>query len=186
MIDFKILIEGYTSGEAGGRSCSTITLIRDGKMNMIIDPGTVPDQRVLIDALAEENLSVHDINVVGITHAHTDHYRNAGMFPEAKIIDYWGWWCGNIWEKSDGKASNNVKILKTPGHSDDGITFLARTNDGIIAVCGDVFWKKDFPKKDPYATDSGKLAKSRQLILRKADWIIPGHGGIFENLKSEN
>ncbi len=179
MPTIKILIEGYTSGDTGGRSCSTVVLVRDGKINMIIDPGTLSKQDILVRELKKEGLSVDDINIVGLTHAHTDHNRNVGMFKKAKVIDYWGWWEGDVWNKSDGKVSNNIKILKTPGHSDDSITFMIKTYKGLVAICGDVFWKKDYPKKDPYVTNSLKLKKSRELILKKADYIIPGHGKIF-------
>jgi len=185
MATVKILIEGYTSGDTGGRSCSTIVLVCDGKLNMVIDPGTVAKPEVLIRELKKEGLSVNDINVVGITHAHTDHNRNVGMFPKAKVIDYWGWWEGDMWTKSDGKVLGDIRILNTPGHSDDSITFLIKTDKGLIAVCGDVFWKKDSPKKDPYATNALKLKKNRKLILEKADYIIPGHDGIFKNSKFE-
>ena len=180
MAIIKILIEGYTSGETGGKSCSTIILVQDGDLNMIIDPGTVSDPQILTDALAKENLSVEDIDIVGITHAHTDHNRNVGVFPKAKVLDFWGWWEGDIWTKFDSKISDSIQILKTPGHSDDSITFLVQTNDGVIAICGDVFWTKEGPKKDPYATDHDQLNKSRQLVLEKSDWIIPGHGKIYK------
>jgi len=179
MTSVKILIEGYTSGKTEERSCSTITLVQDGDLNMVIDPGTVSDPQILTDALAKENLSVNDIDIVGLTHAHTDHNRNVGMFPKAKVLDYWGWWDGDLCTDADEKITDNISIINTPGHSDDSITFLVQTNDGVIAICGDVFWKKDFPVKDPYATNLDELEKSRQLVLKKANWIIPGHGKIF-------
>lgn len=184
MTTVKILIKGYTSGDTNGRSCSTVVLVRDGKIKMIIDPGTLSKPDILVRELKKEGLSVDDINIVGLTHAHTDHNRNVGMFTKAKVIDYWGWWKGDIWTKSDGKVSDNIKILKTPGHSDDSITFLIKTDKGLVAVCGDVFWKENKPKKDPYANNPDQLIKSRKLVLTKADWIIPGHGNIFENLKN--
>ena len=62
---------------------------------------------------------------------------------------------------------------------------LVKTEQGIIAIVGDVFWKKDFPEKDPYATDKEKLKKSRALVLAKADFIIPGHGKMYETEKDD-
>jgi glyoxylase-like metal-dependent hydrolase (beta-lactamase superfamily II) len=179
MATAKILIEGYTSNETEERSCSTITLIKDGDLNMIVDPGTVSDPQILIDALAKENLSISDIDIIGLTHAHTDHNRNVGMFPYAKVLDYWGWWEGDLCTDAGKKITDNIQILKTPGHSDDSITFLVRTDEGIVAICGDVFWKEDFPEKDPYANNPEQLIKSRELVIEKADWIIPGHGKAF-------
>ena len=69
---------------------------------------------------------------------------------------------------------------RTPGHSYDSITLLVKTNNGIVAICGDVFWKEDFPKDDPYASNKEKLEESRKKILEVADWIIPGHGKMFK------
>ena len=50
----------------------------------------------------------------------------------------------------------------------------------VNAICGDVFWKKDFPENDPYASDKEKLRDSRKMILELADWVIPGHGKMFK------
>ena len=180
MTTVKILIEGYVCDETGGKTCSTITLVKDGDLNMIVDPGTVSDPKVLINVLAKENLSVEDINIIGLTHSHIDHSRSTGMFPKAKILDHTGSWEGDIWTELNNKVTDNIQILKTPGHSDDSITFLVQTDEGVIAICGDVFWKENEPKKDPYAVDHDQLNKSRQLILNKVDYIIPGHGGKFK------
>jgi len=70
--------------------------------------------------------------------------------------------------------------MKTPGHSYDGITLFIKTKEGIIAICGDIFWEKNSPKDDPYAQDKEKLKESRKKILELADWIIPGHGKMWK------
>ena len=170
----------YTSIDTKGRSCSTVTLVRDNGITMVIDPGTLPGQKVLIDALKKEGLSIDDINVVGLTHSHMDHFRNIGMFPKAKIIDYWGWWTSDRWKKCDGKVSENISILGTPGHTKGSITFLVETDKGKIAICGDVLWKNDLLHKDPFAEDLKELEKSRKKVLEIADYIIPGHGKMFK------
>lgn len=135
---------------------------------------------MLNDKLKEEGLSVNDINIVFITHSHIDHYRNIGMFPEAKTLEYYGLWDKNTVEDWREQFSEDLKIIKTPGHSLDSLTFLVKTNDGVVAVCGDVFWKKDFPKNDEYAVDNEKLKESRKIVLESADWIIPGHAGMYK------
>lgn len=180
MAQVKVLMEGYTSGEADEHSCSTIVLVRYNKKSMVVDPGTMPDQKLLINSLKKEGLSVDDIDVVFITHSHMDHYRNIGMFPKAKALDYWGWWDGDVWSECTGKITEELSIVKTPGHNYDGITLLVKTDKGVIAICGDVFWKKDFPKDDPYANDKEKLKDSRKKVLELADWVIPGHGKMFK------
>ncbi|GAF90765.1 unnamed protein product [marine sediment metagenome] len=181
MAKVKVLIEGYTSGETGGHSCSTIVLVEDKNIKMIVDPGTLPDQKLLTEKLKEAGLNIESINVVCITHSHMDHYRNIGMFPKAKALDYWGWWEGDVWKKGEAKITENIKIINTPCHSDDNITLLVKTKKGVVAICGDVFWKENFPKDDPYASNKKKLKQSRKKILQIADWIIPGHGKMFKN-----
>jgi glyoxylase-like metal-dependent hydrolase (beta-lactamase superfamily II) len=176
----KILIKGYCSIDSNGHSCSTVTLVQDAKMKMIVDPGTLKSQKILINALKKEKLSVNDINVVYITHSHIDHYRNIGMFPKAKSLDFYGWYKGDYWQPCNRKITKNIKLIKTPGHNSNSTTLLVKTEKGVIAICGDVFWKKDYPKKDSYASDPKKLAASRKKLLKIADYIIPGHGDMFK------
>ena len=180
MAEVKILVEGYTSAESSEeRTCCTITLVKDKGIIMVVDPGTLRDQKILVGALRKESLSINDVNVVCITHSHMDHYRNIGMFPKARAIDYWGIWEGDYVEDVKPQLSKDIQIIKTPGHNYDGIALLVKTDKGIVAVCGDVFWKENYPKDDPYASDKKKLEESRKKLLGMADWIIPGHGKMF-------
>ena len=182
MAEVKVLIEGYAAADSAGgeKTCATISLIKDGDNRIIVDPGILENQKMLVDKLKEEGLSTGDINIVFITHSHIDHHRNIGMFPEAKTLEYYGLWDKNIVQDWREQFSEDIKIIKTPGHSMDGLTLMVKTADGVVAVCGDVFWKKDFPEEDPYASDSEKLKESRKLVLESADWIIPGHAGMFK------
>lgn len=181
MAEVKVLVKGYTSADSEGRACSTVSLIRDKNIIMVCDPGTVKNQEVIKQALAKENLRIEDVNFVFITHSHIDHYRNIGMFPKAKTLEYFGIWDedkdGIDWEE---QFTENIRIIKTPGHNYDGLTLLVKTKQGVIAVCGDVFWKENFPDEDPYASDSKKLKESRKFVLKEADFIVPGHGDIFK------
>jgi glyoxylase-like metal-dependent hydrolase (beta-lactamase superfamily II) len=178
-----ILIKGYYTPEGTrGHACSTVTLIEDKEWKIVVDPGTLSEPKILIDALKKRNLSPDDINVVCITHSHIDHYKYVGLFPKAKILEYYGWWQGDFWSETEtsGIINDNIQIIKTPGHSHDSITLLVKTHKGTVAICGDVFWKKNYPKDDPYASDNFLLKKSRQKLLKIADYIIPGHGNIFK------
>ncbi len=185
MAEVKILVEGYTNADSvaeGGeeKSCPTITLVRDQDVIMVVDPGILEDQKILIDKLNEENLTIDDVNVVCITHSHIDHYRNIGMFPRTKTLEYWGLWDKNTVEDWKEQFTENIRIVKTPGHNYDGLTLLVKTERGVVAICGDVFWKENFPEDDPYASDKEKLIESRKKILEIADWVIPGHGKMYK------
>jgi glyoxylase-like metal-dependent hydrolase (beta-lactamase superfamily II) len=196
--EVKILIEGCTNAdhvaETGEeKTCPTITLVRDNDIIMVVDPGILEDQKILVDALAKERLTINDVNVVCITHSHIDHYRNIGMFPKAKTLEFYGLWDKNTVEDWHEQFSSNIQVLRTPGHDRTGITILVTTGPdsgypGVVAVCGDIFWKENYPedpRDDKYASDSKQLAESRKSILKMADWIIPGHAGIYKNKRGE-
>jgi len=192
--EVKILVEGKTNADSIAetgeeRTQPTITLVRDGDTIMVVDPGILDSQQVLIDALARENLMVDDVNVVCITHSHLDHYRNIGMFPKAKTLEYYGLWDKNTIENWTEFFTDSIKIFHTPGHDYTGITIFVTTgpeskHPGVVAICGDIFWKNGYPrdpKNDVFASNPEKLKESRDMICRMADWIIPGHGPIYKN-----
>lgn len=185
MAEVKVLVEGYTTADSVNnngeeKTCATISLVRDKDIVIIVDPGILENQKILIDELKKEDLTVDDINFVFITHSHLDHYRNIGMFPKAKTLEYFGVWDKNTIEDRKEQFTENIKIIETPGHDKTSLSLLIKTNDGVVAICGDVFWKENHPKKDFYADDNQKLEESRKNILEMADWIIPGHGPMFK------
>ncbi len=192
--EVKILVEGFTTIDSIVEmeeeiTQPTITLIRDGDLIMVVDPGVLESQQILIDALSKESLTVHDVDIVCITHSHIDHYRNVGMFPKAKTLDYFGMWDGNKCEDWSKDLTENVQILKTPGHDYTSLSIIVNTAEGAVAICGDVFWKENFPQTpqdDAYASDMHKLTESRTRILEIADWIIPGHGPMYKNNRMSN
>ena len=181
MAAVKVLIKGYTSEESGEeKTCATITLVKDKDIIMVVDPGVLEDQQMLVDALKKEGLEVDDVNVVCITHSHLDHYRNIGMFSSAKTLEFYGLWDKNMVDDWKEQFTRNIKIIKTPGHNATSITLLVQTDKGNIAVCGDVFWKENFPDEDEYADDPEKLKESRERVLEIADYVVPGHADMYE------
>ena len=184
MAEVKILIEGYTSADQpageGDKTCPTMTLVRDGEFIIIVDPGVLEEQQILIDKLAALGIAVADVNLVFITHSHLDHYRNIGLFPRAKTLEFWGLWSGSQVQPRPTQVTPDIEVIGTPGHSADSLNLLVTTNLGKIAICGDVFWKEGQPRLDPYASDPAALTQSRQTLLDSADWIIPGHGPMFK------
>ena len=187
MAEVKILVEGYTveDSKSWGKEETrpTITLVKDDNITMIVDPGVLENQRILIERLKEEGLGVDDIDVVCITHSHVDHYRNIGMFPRAKTLEYGGVWEGGRIIGWNRRFTDNIEIVRTPGHSYDGISLLVETSKGTLAIAGDVFWKENSPSDDPYANDKKELKQSRKKIIELADYVIPGHGKMFKTKK---
>ena len=184
--EVKILIEGYTTADTKAeigeeKTRPTISLIRDKDIVMVVDPGVLFDQQILIDKLKEEDLTINDVNIVCITHSHIDHYRNIGMFPKAKTLEYFGLWDNEEVDDWLEQFTENIQILRTPGHDYTGITLLITTEIGKVAVCGDVFWRENSPENDIYASDQKVLQESRRLVLKVADWVIPGHGPMYKS-----
>ena len=188
--EVKILLEGFTNADSVARTGeektrATVTLIKDGDLAIVVDPGVLDDQQILVDALRKEGLAVSDVNIVCITHSHLDHYRNIGMFPKAKTLEYFGLWDGEAAREWQKNFTKNIRIFGTPGHDRTAISIFVETKNGVVAICGDVFWKENHPAIDPYATDLKELEKSRGLVLKNADWIIPGHGPMYKVNKKQ-
>jgi glyoxylase-like metal-dependent hydrolase (beta-lactamase superfamily II) len=185
MATVQILVEGFVSGDSGeGKTCPSITLVKDQGINLVVDPGVLDSQEILVQALAQAGLKVSDINYVFITHSHLDHYRNIGMFAQAKTVEYFGLWDKGFCDDLPSQLSEDIKIIKTQGHNYDALSLLVKTDSGLVAIVGDVFWQQGRPLTDPYATDLKKLEQSRHEVLRAADFIIPGHGPMYKNTKS--
>ncbi|KPJ55137.1 hypothetical protein AMJ47_01310 [Parcubacteria bacterium DG_72] len=184
MAEVKILIQGFTNADTQDaeeeKTCPTITLIKDKDLNIIVDPGVLESQQVLVDKLKEQGLSVDDIDIVCITHSHIDHYRNIGMFPKAKTLEYFGLWQGQTVDDWQEQFTDDIRIIRTPGHNYDSISLLVKIEKGIVAIVGDVFWKEGLPIEDEYSTDPAALKQSRKKILESADYIIPGHGPMYK------
>jgi len=127
--EVKVLIEGFTNADSGGseeKTCPTITLVKDKNMNIVVDPGVLDSQEILINALKKEDLTADGIDIVFITHSHIDHYRNIGMFPTAKTLEYFGLWDGGKVENWNENFTDDIKIIKTPGHDNSNLTLLVK------------------------------------------------------------
>jgi len=190
MAKVKVLVEGYArkSGNSYEATCSTV-LIEDAGKRIIVDPGC--NEALLLSALKKEGLSPNDIDLIFLSHYHVDHILNIRLFPGKDVLD------GNTIYRGDkelffeGKIpGTNIEIIETPGHTHEHATLLVKTEKGVIAVAEDLWWWEDGKQKtdkktllslkDLYAKDKKALLKSRKLILKKADFIIPGHGKMFK------
>ncbi len=193
MAGVKILIEGYAKEKGGTEfASSTTTLIREGNLNIIVDPGM--NRGLLLEALEKEGLSPAEINYVVLTHYHLDHSLLAGIFKNAEVLDDGSIYSFNGKIKDhDGKIpETDIEIIKTPGHDPFHCSVVVKADDlGKIVIASDVFWwetgqeqKTDkeslIEHKDPYVKNKEALINSRKKVLEIADYIIPGHGKMFK------
>ncbi len=177
-----ILQDGYArEEEAGDRVGSTVTLIIDGDVVVIVDPGMVASREALLTALAGHGVAPEAVTDVVFSHHHPDHTINAALFPAARIHDFWAVYDGDLWvsrEAEGTELSPSIRLLATPGHTEQDISTVASTPDGIV-VCTHAWWTEQGPADDPFSPDQAALSRSRQRILDVATLIVPGHGPGF-------
>ena len=161
---------------------STVSLVRDGEVRAVVDPGMVPDvARAILDPLANLGESAASITDVVLSHHHPDHTMNVGLFPGARVHDHWAWYQGDLWvdRAAEGFAvSSSVVLMETPGHTPQDITVIAGTAEGMVALTH-LWWSSDGPAEDPYATDPEGLHRGRARVLEIASLVVPGHGPAF-------
>ena len=177
-----LLHAGYISAD-GVSVGSSVSLILDGELVLVVDPGLVADQTRILDPLRSLGIAPEHVTHVALTHHHPDHTLNAALFPNAEVIDFWARYRGDQWLDHDGdghRLSENVWIILTPGHTAEDLTVMARTDLGVVA-CTHAWWLADrTPDVDPYADDQAAIEASRRRILGEADLVVPGHDVPFE------
>ncbi len=177
-----ILADGYAREDDDGEHVgSTVTLITDGDVAVVVDPGMVASRDALLAVLAGHGVAPHAVTDVVFSHHHPDHTVNAALFPAARIHDFWAVYDGDLWISRGAEGtelSPSIRLIATPGHSDQDISTVASTADGVY-VCTHAWWAAEGPADDPFSPDPAVLARSRQRILDLASVIIPGHGPSF-------
>lgn len=180
--EVHVLHEGYVGLEGDDERVSgTVTLIVDGEAVIVVDPGMVADRGALLAALAAHGPRQEDVTDVVFSHHHPDHTVNAALFQNARIHDHWAIYQGDRWLDRDAHGAvlaPSVRLLRTPGHTSEDISTVASTADGVYA-CTHAWWSAAGPEEDPLGTDAAALKASRDLLLKVATVIIPGHGTPF-------
>lgn len=165
---------------------STCTLVRDGALVAVVDPGLAPSQAAILEPLRALGIAPEDVTTVVLSHHHPDHTINAALFPAAEVHDHWAVYRGDEWESRDCEGeelSRSVRLIRTPGHSAADLSTVIGSSEGIM-VATHLWWTADGPADDPYAPDRDELRRSRERVLGIADVIIPGHGAPFRPVDS--
>lgn len=191
----EVLFSGYSKDSNEGFSsiancsCTLIT----GPHNVIVDTMTAWDGPKLLQALRDRNLTPDDIEYVVCTHGHSDHIGCNYLFQNAKlhIVGYCVSHGDNYLSHdfSSGKEfaiDSDLKVVPTPGHTLQDVSVIVKTGDkGTVVVTGDLFeCEEDLRDESIWiaaGSDSQELQRlNRKKILDIADWIIPGHGSMFQ------
>ena len=184
MATVDVLVTGHVEQTDAGDSSvhPTVSLVRDGDLVVVVDPGILSDPALLTVALAGHGLTAADVTHVFVTHHHIDHTRNIGMFPTARVVDVDSVYDGSLWLEHDGDGyhlSDDVRVIETPGHAAECAALVVDTPDGTVALTH-AWWFADMtPVEDPLAWDQEALERSRARLLGIADVVVPGHGPAF-------
>jgi glyoxylase-like metal-dependent hydrolase (beta-lactamase superfamily II) len=171
------------TGYADDRVASTVTLVRDGDAVIVVDPGMVADRASILGPLVAAGVEPEDVTDVVISHHHPDHTVNIALFPRARVHDFMATYEGDVWtdhDPGDFRVSPSVRLLPTPGHTDQDLTTVVETAEGRV-VLTHLWWTAEGPAEDPFAADRDVLRVSREAVLAlEPVTVIPGHGEPFE------
>lgn len=140
--------------------------------------------KTIIEQLDQLGLKPDDVDIVGISHMHSDHTGQAAQFPNAQLIigkadfdqtkgkdDPFGPW------RSEGAPVNattgdvdvfgdgSVVALHTPGHTPDHLALLVKLASGPVLLSGDLYHSREAREKrgvPPFNT-------SREQTLQSMD-----------------
>ncbi|GFT93734.1 metallo-beta-lactamase domain-containing protein 1 [Nephila pilipes] len=170
----------------------TCTLIKENNIFIVVDTLTAWDRSFLEKELISRSIKTTEITHVVGTHGHSDHIGNLNLFENAQhivgqSISHKDEYLLHSFEEKPYKISENIEIIATPGHTLSDVSVIVRnTCLGTIAIVGDLFERKeDIKNSDLWKITAGSENPSLQFenrnkILHLADYIIPGHGPMFQ------
>ena len=206
MTDLDVLTYGFSFvTDQGNLGWSTISLLKAGRRNIVIDTGPASRRQLLYRALRERGLDFEDIDTVVLTHLHWDHCQNTDLFRNARIavhpreLDYArnpnpkdisaAWYVADMLGKmkvdpvSEGdEIVDGVSILDTPGHTRGHIGVVVEVGRERVLVAGDALPEGGTVKRGlPYNIfwDVDDARESVEKILDASDVFYPGHDRPF-------
>ena len=106
MNEISVLLVGNIEWATNGqilRASSTVTLVKTGEKNILIDTGSRRYKELLAIALEDQGLAFDDIDTIICTHHHGDHTGNIQHFKNAEILMH----------KEAAPPSRPVKLSRT-------------------------------------------------------------------------
>jgi len=175
---------------------ATATLVRSGKMALLVDPGWPAE--VLRPALFyRAGLEPQAVTHVFVTHLDAAHFMGIGLFKAAK------WWAyeeeiayADAEWSADGagrkvlarldaapaKFAAGIDLYPTFGHTAGHASVLVYTATHNTIVAGDVVLTREHFERGDLGEEPWDLAKAKasfQDVVEIADTIVPGHDNIF-------
>ena len=192
MNSIDVLVLGYLERFEDGsvnlkETWSTSSLIRTDDGHVIVVDTSSDFMRSPIKSAFKQigKIFPDDVDMVVLTHCHTDHIGNVSLFKNATVYVHEGEECtipnAKI-VKEDTEIAKGVRLVHTPGHSDGSMSVFVEA-DRRYALVGDAAPLKDnFTKRIIPAlhTDAEAARASLEKIAEWADVIVPGHDKPFK------
>jgi len=194
-MSYKVIVlkEGYSRLVKGTMIANGSCTLIKGPKNILVDTLSPWDKDFLIAELQKHGLKCDDIHYVVCTHGHVDHIGNLNLFTRATHILGFSvcyrdeFYIHPFEINMPYVIDDKIEVIPTPGHTNTDVSVLVHTDDkGIIAVVGDLFeCEEDLDNPKLWQEEAGsenaeQQGYHRNRILRKANFIIPGHGPMFE------
>ncbi|MBR2254978.1 MAG: MBL fold metallo-hydrolase [Candidatus Methanomethylophilaceae archaeon] len=192
MNSIDVLVLGYLERFEDGsvnlkETWSTSSLIRTDDGHVIVVDTSSDFMRSPIKSAFKQigKIFPDDVDMVVLTHCHTDHIGNVSLFKNAAVYVHEGEECtipnAKI-VKEDTEIAKGVRLVHTPGHSDGSMSVFVEA-DRRYAIVGDAAPLKDnFTKRIIPAlhTDAEAARASLEKIAEWADVVVPGHDKPFK------
>ena len=150
---------------------------------MVQRADAVRSRAAILEPLAALGVAAEEVTDVVISHHHPDHTLNVALFPNARVHDHWAWYRDDRWVSRPAEGvelGRGIRLIETPGHSDQDISTLIETDDGLVVVTH-LWWTATIPIEDRFAPRPDVLhaSRARVLALPGLARIVPGHGPAF-------
>lgn len=129
------------------------------------------DHAIIIDPACDANVIKkaclnYKIDAILVTHHHWDHIGALNELEESY----------NIRHNEINTLYFNIKIIETPGHTNDSISFFFPKEKSLF--CGDFIFKNTIGRCDFPNSNFNEMQRSLKMISGYPDDIIvyPGHG----------
>jgi hydroxyacylglutathione hydrolase len=182
-------------------NCNTY-LLRSEKI-ILVDPGHHHLFQDVESHLARLSLSVQDIDVVMITHAHPDHMESVRRFMETRALiavhqlemefvremaPHYAQALGNggfepqiLLQEGDLRIGEiALQVIHTPGHSPGSICLYWPDEKALLT--GDLIFNQGIGRTDLPGGDGQALKESiRKTSALDVEILLPGHGDVIRD-----
>ncbi len=199
-LQVDVLIQGFPGrASVAGLSWATMALIRTQNLNIVVDTGSYPARRYLVDALKTHGLTPAMIDMVFLTHLHHDHVAGIALFPQALFVysrkewEYANMTSENavqkaslsllhayrrrLIEKDGEEIIPGVTAMFTPGHSPGGVSYVLDMNGEKWILTGDAIKNRsELANREVDMTSNAAASlESIEKVRAAASRVLPGH-----------